>query len=216
MKKSALMVWGGWDGHEPRQCTELFAGVLRNEGYDVTVTDTLDVYLDVDALRTRDLIVQCFTMSTISNEQLKGLQDAVESGVGFAGWHGGIADAFRNSPHYQFMVGGQWVAHPGNIIDYKVRIHNYGDPITQGLNDFAMHSEQYYMHVDPSNEVLATTTFSHEHGFPWIDGVVMPVVWKRKWGAGKVFVSSLGHVVADFDVHEAREIQRRGLLWATR
>lgn len=210
------MVWGGWEGHEPRQCTEFFAEVLRGEGYEVTVTDTLDAYLDVDALRASDLIVQCFTMSSINDEQLKGLQGAVESGVGFAGWHGGIADAFRNSPHYQFMVGGQWVAHPGGIVDYRVRIHNYADPITAGLSDFDMHSEQYYMHVDPSNEVLATTIFSGAHGFPWIEGTVMPVVWKRRWGEGKVFVSSLGHVVKDFEVPEAKEIQRRGLLWATR
>ena len=94
-----------------------------------------------------------------------------------------MADSFRNSTEYQFMVGGQWVAHPGNIIDYTVQITNRDDPITAGLNDFSMHSEQYYLHVDPSNEVLATTTFSGEYA-PWIDGCVMPVVWKRKWGEG--------------------------------
>jgi uncharacterized protein len=78
-----------------------------------------------------------------------------------------------------------------------------------------MHSEQYYMHVDPSNEVLATTTFKGDI-FSWIEGVVMPVVWKRKWGRGNVFYCSLGHVAKDFDVPEVREIVRRGLLWATR
>jgi hypothetical protein len=139
----------------------------------------------------------------------------IKAGTGLAGWHGGMADSFRNNVEYQWMVGGQWVAHPGNIIDYTVNITNHDDPITAGLADFQMHSEQYYMHVDPSNEVLATTTFDGTYA-PWVAGTVMPVVWKRMWGAGKVFYSSLGHVARDFDVPEAKEIVRRGMLWATR
>ena len=107
----------------------------------------------------------------------------MRGGVGLAGYHGGMCDAFREAVDYQFMCGGQWVAHPGNIIDYSVDITRPDDPIMQGLADFAYRSEQYYMHVDPSNEVLATTTFSGEHA-PWIEGVVMPVVWKRQHGAG--------------------------------
>jgi type 1 glutamine amidotransferase len=213
--KSALFVWGGWEGHEPKQCVDIFAPYLEGQGYDVEISDTLDTYLDPEKMRSKNLIVQVVTMSTITKEQEKGLLDAIESGVGYAGWHGGMADAFRNNTKYQFMVGGQWVAHPGNIIDYEVNIINHDDPITAGLPDFKMHSEQYYMHVDPSNEVLATTTFSGEHT-PWIQGCVMPVVWKRHWGAGKVFYCSLGHVAQDFDVPEAREIVNRGLLWATR
>ena len=126
-----------------------------------------------------------------------------------------MADSFRNSTEYQFMVGGQWVAHPGNIIDYEVHIAKPDDPITAGLHDFHMHSEQYYMHVDPLNEVLATTTFSGEYA-PWIAGCVMPVVWKKRWGQGRVFYSSLGHVRRDFDVPEALEIMKRGILWASR
>jgi len=124
-----------------------------------------------------------------------------------------MADAFRDSTAYQFMVGGQWVAHPGDIIDYTVQIVNHNDPITAGLHDFAMHSEQYYLHVDPANEVLATTTFSGKFA-PWIAGTIMPVVWKRRWGAGRVFYCSLGHRAAEFDVPEARELVRRGLHWA--
>lgn len=213
--KKALFVWGGWDGHEPKQCTDIFAEVLRNEGYDVTISDTLDSYLDEELMMSQDLIVQMVTMSEITNEQLKGLQAAVESGVGFGGWHGGTGDSFRQSTDYQFMVGGQWVAHPGGVIDYRVNITNHDDPITAGLEDFAMHSEQYYMHTDPGNEVLATTTFTGDH-CAWIDGVVMPVIWKRVWGKGKVFYTSLGHVAADFDVPEAKEIVRRGLLWASK
>jgi type 1 glutamine amidotransferase len=212
--QSALIVWGGWDGHEPQQVAELFATCLRDAGYSVAVSDTLDAYLDRPKLHNLSLIVPIWTMGTITPEQEQGLLDAVKGGVGIAGWHGCMADSFRTNTNYQFMVGGQWVAHPGNIIDYTVNIINHDDPITAGLDDFQMHSEQYYMHVDPSNDVLATTTFSGDYGVPWIAGTVMPVVWKRRWGAGRVFYCSLGHVARDFAVPEAREIVRRGMLWA--
>ena len=102
------------------------------------------------------------------------------------------------------MVGGQWVAHPGNLIDYRVQITRHDDPITVGLADFSMHSEQYYMHTAPSNETLPTTTFGGEHAL-WIEGTTMPVVW-----------TSLGHLASDFDVPEAYKITQRGLLWAAR
>jgi uncharacterized protein len=213
--KKALFVWGGWDGHEPKQCVDLFAPILENEGYEVAISDTLETYLETEFMRSQDLIVQVYTMSTITPEQEKGLLETIKAGTGYAGWHGGMADAFRNNTEYQFMVGGQWVAHPGNIIDYTVNVTNSSDPITAGISDFQMHSEQYYMHVDPSNEVLATTTFSGEH-CEWIAGTIMPVIWKRRWGAGKIFYNALGHVRKDFEVPEAREIQRRGMLWATR
>ena len=213
--KKALMTWGGWEGHEPKQCVEVFAPFLREQGYDVTIVDTLEIYCDAPFMRGLDLVVPVWTMSTITKEQEQGLLDAIASGVGIAGWHGGMADAFRNNPQYQFMVGGQWVAHPGNIIDYTVNIVDHDDPITAGLSDFHMHTEQYYMHCDPSNQVLVTTTFSGEHA-PWIAGTVMPVVWKRMWDKGKVFYCSLGHHASDFDVPEARTIVQRGMLWATR
>jgi uncharacterized protein len=212
--KKALFVWGGWEGHEPKQCVDLFAPIFEHEGFEVTISDTLDTYLETEFMQAQDLIVQVYTMSTITPEQEKGLLETIKAGTGYAGWHGGMADAFRNNTEYQFMVGGQWVAHPGNIIDYTVNISS-SDPIVAGLKDFAMHSEQYFMHVDPSNEVLAMTTFSGEH-CEWIAGTIMPVVWKRRWGLGRVFYSSLGHVRSDFDVFEATEIQRRGMLWAAR
>jgi type 1 glutamine amidotransferase len=213
--KKALMTWGGWNGHEPDKCVDLFAAFLRSNGFEVKISDKLDDYTDQAYMQSLNLIVQCYTMSTITKEQEKGLLDAVKSGVGMAGWHGGMCDAFRNNVDYQFMTGGQWVAHPGNIIPYKVHITNFDDPVTAGLKDFNMVSEQYYMHVDPANIVLATTTFGAEHA-PWVDGVVMPVVWKKRWGAGKVFYTSLGHVLKDFDVPEAKTIMQRGLLWAAR
>lgn len=210
----ALFTWGGWEGHEPEQCVAVFAQILAAHGFEVEVTNSLDVLLDASGLANLDLIVPVWTMSTISKEQEKGLLDAVRAGLNVAGWHGAMADAFRNNPDYQFMVGGQWVAHPGGIIDYTVQITNQHDPITRGISDFAMHSEQYYLHVDPSNEVLATTTFSGEH-CAWINSTVMPVVWKRRFGAGRVFYCSLGHHASDFDVPEARLLVERGMLWAS-
>jgi type 1 glutamine amidotransferase len=213
--KSALFVCGGWEGHEPEKCAAIFAPYLEENGYEVEISTTLDSYLDTEKMSSLDLVVPIWTMGTITDEQEQGLEEAVKSGVGLAGWHGGMADSFRENIAYQFMVGGQWVAHPGNIIDYRVDIVDHEDPITSGIEDFGMHSEQYYMHVDPSNEVLATTTFSGEH-VPWIAGNVVPVVWKRQWGEGRVFYCSLGHVAKDFDVPEAKEIVKRGMLWASR
>ncbi len=215
--KKALVNWGGWDGHEPEACATLFAELLRERDYDVDLVSDLGVYADEAYLRTRDVIVPVWTMSEIAPEEVKGLLGAVRGGVGLAGWHGGMGDSFRTSTEYQFMVGGQWVAHPGDIIPYRVEITRPDDPIVAGIEPFEMHSEQYYMHTDPGNDVLATTTFSGEHGdVPWIAGTVMPVVWKRHFGTGRVFYSSLGHVRKDFDVPEAREITLRGILWATR
>jgi type 1 glutamine amidotransferase len=214
-KKRALFVWGGWEGHEPKQCVDIFAPWLAEQGFDVEISNTLDSYLDAQKMKSLDLIVQVVTMATITGPQEKGLLEAIKGGVGMAGWHGGMADAFRSNVEYEFMVGGQWVAHPGGVIDYEVNITNHNDPITKGLTDFKMHSEQYYMQVDPIIDVLATTTFSDQYA-PWIKGVAMPVVWKKMYGKGRIFYTSLGHVSADFNVPQAREIVKRGLLWAAR
>ena len=214
MGKKVLMVYGGWEGHDPKETTHLFAGLLEEAGLDVTLSETLDSFLDEELMASVDMVTPINTMSSISKEQEAGLLNAVrERGLNVGGWHGGMGDAFRMNTEYQFMVGGQWVAHPGNIIDYTVNVDDQEHPITAGIPDFDMRSEQYYMHTDPGNKVLATTTFSGEHAY-WIDGTVMPVVWTRNYGKGKIFYSSLGHVVGDFDVPEAREIVRRGLLWA--
>ena len=216
MTKTALINWGGWNGHEPEACANLFAELLRDNSFEVKVVSNLEVYTDETYMQSLDLVVPVWTMSDISDEQEARLLKTIESGVGLAGWHGGMADSFRNRVEYQFMVGGQWVAHPGNIIPYTVQITK-ADPITEGLTDFEMNSEQYYMHVDPGNDVLATTTFSGDYGDAhWIAGTVMPVMWKRHFGRGKVFYSSLGHVRKDFDVPEVREMMLRGMLWAAR
>ena len=213
--KRALITWGGWDGHEPEACAGLFAELLRAANFEVSVISDLEVFTYEAYLQSLALIVPVWTMAEISAEQERGLVKAVSLGTGLAGCHGGMGDAFRRSTDYQWLVGGQWVAHPGNIMRYTVAITRPDDPIVAGLTDFEMVSEQYYMHVDPGNEVLATTTFSGEHA-PWVAGTVMPVVWKRRFAAGRVFYSSLGHVLKDLEVPEVREIMRRGLLWAAR
>jgi type 1 glutamine amidotransferase len=215
MVKSALMVWGGWPGHEPKQCVDIFAPWLESQGYTVEVSDTLDAYLDTEKLSKLSLIIPVWTQGIITRKQEKGLLDAVKGGIGVAGWHGGMGDAFRDNVEYQFMVGGQWVAHPGGVIDYTVNVVDHEDPVTAGLSDFSMHSEQYYMHVDPHVKVLATTTFTGEHA-PWIQGATVPVAWKKMYGKGRVFYTSLGHVAADFDIPEAKTIVQRGMLWASR
>jgi uncharacterized protein len=175
---------------------------------------TTEAFAD-PSIRDLSLIVPIMTMSKIEKDEVENLTKAVEGGVGLAGFHGGMCDAFRESVEYQFMCGGQWVAHPGNVIDYRVDIVKPEDPICRGIQSFPYRSEQYYMHVDPTNEVLATTTFSGEH-LPWTEGVVMSVAWKRRYGRGRVFYSSLGHVAKEFDVPEMRTILHRGMLWAAR
>lgn len=212
--KSALFVCGGWEGHEPEKSANIFASFLGEQGYRVEISHTLDSYLD-EKMNALDLVVQVWSMGEITGEQARGLLEAVRGGVGLAGWHGGLADSFRDNPTYQFMVGGQFVAHPGDIIEYEVNIAESEDPITAGIEDFRLRSEQYYMHVDPHNEVLATTTFGGDSA-PWIEGATVPVAWKKRWGEGRVFYFSLGHTVADFEVPEARTIVERGLLWASR
>jgi type 1 glutamine amidotransferase len=215
-KRKALVVWGGWDGHEPKLVADRVEKVLTGEGFDVVVKDTLDAFLDVEYLKTLDLIYPVWTMGNITGEQCGPVLKAVASGVGLAGNHGGICDAFRNNTEWQFMTGGQWVAHPGNDgTPYKVNIKNNSSCITFGLKDFDVASEQYYLHVDPVVEVLATTRFPVANG-PHITNkaVDMPVVWTKMWGYGRVFYTSLGHHDDVFNIPEAGEILRRGMLWA--
>jgi hypothetical protein len=214
-KKKVLIVWGGWSGHQPKACVDIFAPWLSEQGFDVEIATTLDAYLDTEKMTGLSLVVQSWTMGQITPQQEKGLLDAVRAGAGLAGWHGGLSDAFRASPEYEFMVGGSFAAHPGGMIDYDVHVAKRDDPITKGLADFRLRSEQYYMLVDPNADVLATTTFSGR-AMASITGVVMPVVWKKLYGKGRVFHSTIGHAASDFDVPEARAIMQRGMLWAAR
>jgi type 1 glutamine amidotransferase len=209
-----LIVWGGWNGHDPEECAAIYRRWLHEDGFTVRVENNPEVFLEPE-IKDLSLIVPCTTMDKISREAANNLAAAIESGVGMGGHHGTMGDSFHDSPVYQFITGGQWVAHPGNIIDYTVNVTRPDDPIMEGIADFPYTSEQYYMHVDPSNEVLATTRFTGDHAY-WIDGVVMPVAWKRKYGKGRVFYSSLGHQAKEFSVPEMKTIFRRGANWAAR
>ncbi len=214
MTKSALIFWGGWDGHEPEACTERLSQMLSEDGFTVETHPGTDILAATDLTRF-DLIVPMMTQVQVAPEGLKALIAAVAAGTGLGGFHGGMGDTFRAEPSYQYMTGGQWVAHPGNVIDYRVTVTRGDDPIMQGITDFDYRSEQYYLHVDPANEVLATTTFDGAHD-PWTKGAVMPVVWKKRYGAAKVFYSALGHKASELDHPQMQTILRRGLAWAAR
>jgi uncharacterized protein len=216
--KSALIVRGGWDGHEPVQVSELFASLLRASGFSVEISESLDSFLDAEALAKLDLIVPVWTMGEISAAQLKGVLAAVEGGVGLAGCHGGMCDAFRTSCDWQFMTGGQWVAHPGGDgVEYLVTPIVGSSPIVAGLGSFRVATEHYYLHVDPAVKVLATTAFPLVEGPHSPNGSFeMPVAWTKSWGRGRVFYCALGHHADVFDAPEARMMMERGLLWAAR
>lgn len=206
--RKALIVWGGWDGHQPKEVGEIFADILREENFEVTVSDTLDAYKDAELMAQLDLIVPVWTMGEITQEQLRPLLDTVQAGCGIAGCHGGMGDSFRNEVEYQYMVGGQWVAHPGNDgVRYDVNMTDAEDPLTQGIGDFEVSSEQYYMHVDPAISVHATTSFGD---------VKMPVVWTKTWGQGRVYYNTLGHHANIIEMPQTKELMRRGFLWAAR
>ena len=212
--KKVLVVWGGWEGHKP----ELFASHVENwlitEKADYKINNGLDAYDDYDELIKYDLIIQSVTMDEISKKQEENLLKAVLSGVGIAGAHGGLVDSFRKNTNYQFMIGGQWVAHPGNIIKYKVKMLE--DELTSGLSDFEIVSEQYYMHYDPNIKIIAETKFNDEI-YPWINNVVMPIAWKKMYGKGKVFFISIGHDPNEFMVYkDGWELLKRGFMWAVR
>jgi type 1 glutamine amidotransferase len=212
--KKILVVYGGWEGHSPKAFAERIEKWAKGEGADVVVSNSLDSYTDSALMASLDLIIQYRTMDKISRAQENALLTAVKGGMGFAGCHGGIGDSFRQNTNYQYMVGGQWVAHPGGEIDYRVNILDTGDPVTEGVEDFDIHTEQYYMHVDPNVKVLATTTFTGDHD-SWIDGAVMPVAWKKYFGKGRIFYLSIGHSPDTFDVPEVWTMLSRGIRWAS-
>src|SRR5687768_13197204 len=218
MSRKALIVHGGWEGHQPQQVADVFAAALREENFEVAVADSLDALVTHD-LAALALIVPVWTMGKIAGDQLKPVLDAVRHGVGLAGCHGGMCDAFRDATEWQFMTGGQWVAHPGDdTVHYTVRIRrDTPSPITEGVEDFEVTSEQYYMHVDPAVRVLATTRFPVADGPHVMNGMVdMPVLWTKWYGAGRVFYSSIGHTAAVTASEPHLTMVRRGFAWAAR
>ena len=215
--KKAWIFQGGWDGHEPKQTSERFAGMLRRNGFEVEIFDSLDPLGNLDALMALDLMVFCWTMGEIKPEYTRNVSRAVGAGVGLAGCHGGMCDAFRNDTEWQFITGGQWVAHPGGDgVEYTVNICHGSSPITEGLEDFPVCSEHYYLHVDPAIEVLATTRFPVVQYYHCANKPVdMPVAWTKLWGNGRVFYTSLGHHDDVFEKSpSAAVLMERGMLWA--
>ncbi|WP_242683067.1 ThuA domain-containing protein [Rathayibacter sp. SD072] len=229
-RRSALIVRGGWDGHQPVEATELFVPHLEAHGFDVRIEESTAVYADADYLPTVDLIVQSMTMSTIEAAEVAGLRAAVEAGTGLAGWHGGIADSFRSSADYLQLIGGQFAAHPGkhpseltgeqadNYRPHRITLTEAAaeHPITQGLSDFDLVTEQYWVLHDDYLDVLATTTQEVREWDPWTRPITSPAIWTRQWGAGRIFVSTPGHRVEVLEDPNVRTIIERGLLWASR
>lgn len=213
--KKALIVWGGWLGHQPEEVADIFRGVLEKESFDVEVSDTLQAFADGEKLKELDLIVPIWTMDRIDQSLVNNMSAAVQSGVGLAGCHGGMCDAFRENVDWQFMTGGNWVAHPGNDgTEYVVNIANSSSPLVAGIEDFTVKSEQYYLHVDPAVEVLATTRFPTVPGPHSLNKIVdMPVAWTKRWGVGRVYYNSLGHQANIIDMPVVKEMMRRGFLW---
>ncbi|PFG41708.1 hypothetical protein ATJ88_0350 [Isoptericola jiangsuensis] len=230
MTRRALVVRGGWEGHSPREATDLFIPFLRDQGFEVRVTEDVEVYADADVMAGTDLVLQCVTMAQISGEAVAGLRAAVEAGTGLAGWHGGIADSFRSSSDYLQLVGGQFASHPGkpvgeraggaadNFLPHTIELTDLGreHEITRGLDDVALVTEQYWVLHDDLIDVLATTTHPARDDQPWHRPVTSPAVWTRRWGAGRVFVATPGHAVDVLAEPTIRTIVERGLLWASR
>ncbi len=221
MAKKALIVYGGWFGHKPAEGAAFFRSLLEPEGFEVEMSESLESFADLDHLKELNLIIPHWTVDVLTPAQRDGVISAVrDHGVGIAGCHGGMGDAFRLEPMWQFMVGGQFVAHPGDqFVTYPVRVRRgSGHPIVDGIADFEVKSEQYYMHVDPGITVLATTPVPTP-GFdgPHVDNPCdMPVVWVKRFGAARVFYATLGHFPEDLMAPEPREIMRRGFVWAAK
>lgn len=229
-RRTALVVRGGWDGHQPVEATDLFIPHLIENDYTVRVEESPQVYADTAYLAGVDLIMQCMTMSTIEPDEVAGLRAAVAGGTGLAGWHGGIADSYRNTSDYLQLIGGQFACHPGkhpsqtsgeqsdNYVPYTVNLNPDAaqHPITAGIEDFDLVTEQYWVLADTYNDVLATTTQKVRDWDPWHRPVTSPAIWTRQWGRGRIFVTTVGHRVDILRQRPVRTIIERGLLWASR
>ncbi|MEE2774342.1 MAG: ThuA domain-containing protein [Pseudomonadota bacterium] len=230
----AVFFVGGWKGHYPTEFGNWCKDLLEKEGFEVKIYETLAPLSTPEQLFDVDLIVPIWSSArsahkpefgNMTKSEETGLINLIANGCGLAGWHGHMGDAFRDRPTYHFLIGGQFVAHPpgwpdnpvpsDDFINYEVTITRPSDPIVNGISSFQIYSEQYFMLTDSSNEVLATTTFSGEHLW-WIEGTVVPVIWKRRWDKGKIFYCSIGHRLEDLKTPQVTEIIRRGAVWASR
>lgn len=214
-----LYLYGGWPGHLPYEAAGWARGVMGRLGFEVEETND-PAWLERD-LTGYDLIVIGWTQSTttedLSDRAEQRLHEAITSGTGLAGWHG-MAAAFRSSLRFSLIAGASFLEHPGGEgvpVPYTINVVDREHPVTSGVEDFEIASEQYYMHVDPSVHVLATTTFSGEH-MPWLEGVVMPAAYVRNWGEGRVFYATPGHDPAELRHPQAELLIGKGLAWAAR
>lgn len=217
MKKKAFIFYGGWEGHEPELESARFKRWLEEDGYEVDRVDCFDKTFDLDYMKSMDLIVPCWTQGDIPDPAAFTISEAVEAGTGLAGCHGGMCDAFREDVEWQFMTGGQWVSHPGGDgVRYQVNIRHGSSPIVEGIEDFEVCSEHYYLHVDPAVEVLATTRFPAVPYYHISNKQVdMPVAWTKFWGNGRVFYNSLGHHDDVFEKFpQAQKLMEQGMCWA--
>lgn len=243
--KKAFIFYGGWEGHQPDLVSARFASMLEKEGFEVIRENSMDRLEDEEFLKDMNLIIPVWTQGHMEDRHCFHLSEAVMSGVGLAGCHGGMCDSFRWNIEYQFMTGSQWVAHPGNryyhhisdlspenleyvqqfypspddgfFTNYEVNFkHNCSSPIVEGLEDFSVYTEQYYLQLDPCVNVLASTLV-HTEGPHSSNGVVeMPVAYTKKWGNGRIFYTSMGHQDNIFDIPQVSEMMRRGMLWAAK
>ena len=229
-RRQALVVRGGWDGHQPVEATDLFIPFLEENGFAVDVHDSPKMYGDAEFMAGVDLIMQCNTMNTIEKDEFWGLRAAIEAGTGMAGWHGGIADSYRNTSDYLHLIGGQFACHPGkhpderqgeqsdNYVPYRVDMLPAAaeHPITAGIEDFDLITEQYWVLADDYCDVLATTTQQVRPWDPWHREVISPAIWTRQWGEGRLFVCTPGHHVDILEQPAVNTMIKRGLLWASR
>ena len=212
--KKALIVWGGLELHEPEAGAHIVRGLLEKSGFAVEVSGDAEALGRAD-IASFDLVVPQVTGGELSRESSIALCAAVEAGTGLAGFHHALATSFPGNARFRFLAGCTFATHPGDIVTYRVDPLRTDDPVMAGIMSFEHTSEQYFMHVDPSVEVLANTTFSGDHA-SWKKGVKMPVVYKSAYGAGRVFYTALGHKPAELEKPEIITILERGLLWAAR
>ncbi len=208
----AWILTGGWSGHDPEGVAAWTAERLASIGIESEVVRDLDRLLDADALDALSLVVPNWTMGSLGRDAEVALVRAAERGLGLVGTHGGMGDAFRGSLDYQWLVGGQFVAHPGDVCEHRVTF-DPGSPLLGDLPAVELTTERYVMLVDPAVQVHATLTFGADP-LPWLDGVRVPVAWTRRWGAGRVAYLSVGHSVDDLRVATLTTAYERLARWA--
>lgn len=214
-----LYLYGGWPGHYPYEVAAWMLNLLKE--LDYVIEESTDIFtLDRD-LTSYDLIIigwnNAVTTETLTPSQENHLLKAIESGTGLVGIHGAGA-AFRSSLRYHWVLGGSFVEHPAGEAypkPYMVNMIDSSHPVTQGVSDFEVRSEQYYMEVDPNIHVLAETTFDGDP-MPWLKGHKSPVAWVRNWGDGRVFYHSIGHDTNNLSDPNIRLLTKQGIAWATR